>query len=169
LVKLRLNRMGRKKAPIYKIVAADSRSKRDGRFIEAVGQYDPSFKPAKIELKEDRALYWLKSGAQPTVTVKNLLSSKGVMLKHHLMKKGADETKIAAELHTWQLKQEAKLAKHADKKLKLKDKKKKAAEKPAEEKPAAPVAEKPAEEQPVVETPVAEAPVAEAPAEKPAE
>jgi small subunit ribosomal protein S16 len=164
LVKLRLTRMGRKKAPIYKIVAADSRARRDGRFIEAVGQYDPSHKPAKIELKEDRALYWLKAGAQPTVTVKNLLSSKGVMLKHHLMKKGADESKINAELHTWQLKQEAKIAKHNDKKLKLKTKKKKAAEKPAEQ--TAPVAETTA---PVAETtaPVAEttAPAAEQTAE----
>lgn len=147
MVKLRLTRMGRKKAPIYKIVAADSRSRRDGRFIEAVGQYDPNFKPAKVQLKEDRALYWLKSGAQPTVTVKNLLSAKGVMLKHHLMKKGADDAKISAELATWQLKQEAKMARHADKKLKLKDKKKKAAEKPAEQTaPAAPAAETPAEQ-----------------------
>lgn len=150
MVKLRLTRMGRKKAPIYKIVAADSRARRDGRFIEAVGQYDPNYKPAKIELKEDRALYWLKSGAQPTVTVKNLLSSKGVMLKHHLMKKGADENKINAELATWQLKQDAKIARHNDKKLKLKDKKKKAAEKPAEQ--TAPVAEAPAE-QPAAEQP----------------
>lgn len=139
--------MGRKKAPIYKIVAADSRARRDGRFIEAVGQYDPNYKPAKIELKEDRALYWLKSGAQPTVTVRNLLSSKGLMLKHQLLKKGADESKINAELHTWQLKQDAKIAKANDKKLKLKEKKKKAAEKPAEQ-PAAgtPSGEAPAEQ-----------------------
>lgn len=148
MVKLRLTRMGRKKAPIYKIVAADSRARRDGRFIEAVGQYDPNVKPAKIELKEDRTLYWLKSGAQPTVTVKNLLSSKGLMLKHHLMKKGADENKINAELATWQSKQDAKLARHNDKKLKLKDKKKKAAEKPAEQTAPAtqPAAEQPAEQ-----------------------
>jgi small subunit ribosomal protein S16 len=142
LVKLRLKRMGRKKAPIYKIVAADSRSRRDGKFIEAVGQYDPNFKPAKVELKEDRALYWLKSGAQPTVTVKNLFSGKGLMLRYHLMKKGADENKVNAELHTWQLKQEAKHIRRADKKLKLKEKKKKAAEKPAET--PAPAAEQPA-------------------------
>lgn len=163
--------MGRKKAPIYKIVAADSRARRNGRFIEAVGQYDPSYNPAKVELQEDRAMYWLNSGAQPTVVVKNILSRRGLMLRYHLLKKGADEAKINAELHTWQLKQESKLAKYNDKKLKLKDKKKKAAEKPAEE-PKAPAAEQKVSAEPVAEQkPAAEVsaePVAEAPAEPPA-
>jgi len=165
--------MGRKKAPIYKIVAADSRARRDGRYIEAVGLYNPNVNPAKVDLAEDRALYWLTSGAQPTVTVKNILSHKGLMLKHHLKKTGADESKLTSEFAKWESLQESKLQRIHDKKLRRKDKKRKAAEKPAEEKPAAvteaPVAEAPVEkapvaEAPVVETPVAEAPVTEAPA-----
>ncbi len=143
--------MGRKKAPIYKIVAADSRARRDGRFIEAVGQYDPNVNPAKLDIIEDRTLYWLSTGAQPTVTVRNLLSHKGLMLKHHLAKKGADGTKIAAELTKWESLQESKLQRMNDKKLRRKDKKKKAVEKPAEkpteipaETSATPAAEQPA-------------------------
>jgi small subunit ribosomal protein S16 len=130
--------MGRKKMPVYKIVAADSRARRDGRFIESVGQYDPNFHPAKVDLNESRALYWLKNGAQPTLTVRNLLSGKGLMLKHHLMKKGTDEQKISAELSKWESTQENKLRKIQDKKLKRKEKKKKAStEQPAAETPAA--------------------------------
>jgi small subunit ribosomal protein S16 len=139
LVKLRLRRMGRKQLPVYKIVAADSRARRDGRFIESVGQYDPNFHPAKVDLNESRAMYWLKNGAQPTLTVRNLLSGKGLMLKYHLMKKGADEQKISAELSKWESLQESKLRKIQDKKLKRKEKKKKASkEQPAPE--AAPAA-----------------------------
>ncbi len=147
MVKLRLRRMGRKKAPIYKIVAADSRAKRDGRFIEAVGQYDPNVNPAKLDIIEDRTLYWLKTGAQPTVTVKNLLSGKGLMLKLHLSKKGADDIKIATEFAKWESLQESKLQRMNDKKLRRKDKKKKAAEKPAEQPAKTPAAEQPAAEQ----------------------
>lgn len=143
MVKLRLRRMGRKKAPIYKIVAADSRARRDGRFIEAVGQYDPNVNPAKLDIIEDRTLYWLSTGAQPTVTVRNLLSHKGLMLKHHLAKKGADGTKIASEFTKWESLQESKLQRMNDKKLRRKEKKKKAAEKPAETS-ATPAAEQPA-------------------------
>ena len=138
MVKLRLRRMGRKKMPIYKIVAADSRSRRDGRFIESVGQYDPNFHPAKVDVNENRALYWLKNGAQPTLTVRNLLSGKGLMLRHHLMKKGADEHKINAELTKWASLQESKHRKLQEKKLRIKEKRKKAkSEQPAAEKPAA--------------------------------
>ncbi len=145
MVKLRLRRMGRKKAPIYKIVAADSRSRRDGKFIEAVGQYNPNVNPIKLELNEDRALYWLRSGALPTVTVRNLLSGKGLMLKLHLSKKGADDTKIAAEYAKWESLQASKLQRIHDKKMRRKEKKKKAAETPAETS-AAPAAEQPAAE-----------------------
>jgi len=97
LVKLRLRRMGKKAYPIYKIVAADSRSPRDGRFIEAVGNYNPNEDPIQVTLKEDRVSYWLKSGAQPTTTVRSILSNEGFMLKLHLSRKGADESKIQAE------------------------------------------------------------------------
>ncbi len=125
MVKLRLRRIGRKKLPLYKIVAADSRSPRDGRFIEAVGNYDPKHNPPTIDVKEERVLHWLKSGAKPTDTVKNLLSSKGIMLKHHLMKKGADEQKINDELSKWSSLQEGKLQKMTERRLRRKTNKKK--------------------------------------------
>jgi len=124
LVKLRLRRTGRKKLPLYKIVAADSRAPRDGRFIESVGTYNPGTNPIKIEIKEERVFYWLRSGAQPTYTVKNLLSRKGLMLKHHLMKKGADEHKIADEYSKWSAIQEIKQQRENEKRT-IRDSKKK--------------------------------------------
>jgi small subunit ribosomal protein S16 len=150
LVKLRLRRMGRKKMPIYKIVAADSRAPRDGRFIESVGIYNPNDNPVSIDLKEDRVFYWLKSGAQPTYTVKSLLSRKGLMLKLHLSKKGGDAQKISGEYDKWTAVQENKLKNEADKRARRKEKKKKSAEQPAVESPAVenPVVEKPAPESP---------------------
>ena len=95
--------MGKKKQPMYKIVAVDSRRKRDGRFIDAVGAYNPGTNPMTITLKEDRIFHWLERGAQPTDTVKNLLSRKGVWLKWGLKKKKADEATIAAEFEKWQM------------------------------------------------------------------
>ncbi len=91
-VKLRLQRHGRKKRPYYFIVAADSKSPRDGRFIERLGSYDPTTVPAKIVLDGDKALTWLNNGAEPTDTVRAILSYKGVLYKKHLvrgLKKGA--------------------------------------------------------------------------------
>ncbi len=110
-VKLRLRRMGKKRQPIYKVVAADARSPRDGRFIEAIGLYNPKTDPATMEIKEERALYWLGVGAQPTTTVKNILSKKGIILKRNLIQKGMTEEQIAAQMEEWNKKQEAKLAK----------------------------------------------------------
>ena len=78
-VKLRLKRLGAKKAPSYRIVAADSRYPRDGRFIETVGFYNPTREPAEIKVDKELALKWLNNGAQPTDTVRNLLSKAGVM------------------------------------------------------------------------------------------
>ncbi|GBD88708.1 30S ribosomal protein S16 [bacterium BMS3Abin03] len=106
-VKLRLKRMGKKKQPIYKIVAADARSPRDGRFLEAIGLYNPLTDPHTIDIKEDRALYWLNNGAQPTNTVKSLLRQKGITLKHELVKRGLDEEKIETEMANWQKLKEA--------------------------------------------------------------
>lgn len=106
-VKLRLRRLGKKKQPIFKIVAADSRSPRDGKFIEAIGLYNPLTHPASLELKEDRALYWLENGAQPTDTVRNLLSQKGILLEMHLKKKGASIEKITEEKEKFQKLREA--------------------------------------------------------------
>lgn len=86
-VKLRLKRMGSKQKPFYRIVAADSRSPRDGRFIETVGTYNPIKNPAVVTVDEEKALKWLNNGAQPTDTVKNLLSQSGVMKKYAESKK----------------------------------------------------------------------------------
>ena len=86
-VKLRLKRMGSKQKPFYRIVAADARSPRDGRFIETVGTYDPIKGADKITIDEEKALSWLKNCAQPTDTVKNILSRAGVMAKHAENKK----------------------------------------------------------------------------------
>ena len=83
-VKLRLARRGRKRYPIYDVVAADVRAPRDGRFIEKVGQYNPNTHPATIRFKEEVALKWLLNGAQPTNTVRNILSTQGIMLRKHL-------------------------------------------------------------------------------------
>ncbi len=96
-VKLRLRRLGRKQRPIFALVAADARSPRDGRFIEDLGRYEPVKEPAEVALKEDRILYWLQQGAQPSHTVRNLLSDQGLMLQLHLLRKGkpADEIEQA--------------------------------------------------------------------------
>lgn len=85
-VKIRLQRFGKKGQPVYHIVVADGRAPRDGRFIEKIGTYNPVPAQAEIIMDMDRALYWVQSGAQPTETVKGLLSSKGVLLKNHLLK-----------------------------------------------------------------------------------
>ena len=127
-VKLRLRRMGKKKQPIYKMVAADSRSPRDGKFLEAVGFYNPLTDPHTLELKEDRIHYWLNVGAQPTSTVKSLLRQKGITLKKELMSKGLDEEKIKSELENWQKMKEAGSKKKTDKRLSRKAKAKQQAE-----------------------------------------
>lgn len=83
MVKIRLNRMGAKRQPFYRIVVADSRSPRDGRFIEIVGNYDPTKNPAIVNVDEEKVMAWIKNGAQPTDTVRSLLSKKGIMKKIH--------------------------------------------------------------------------------------
>lgn len=85
-VKLRLKRMGSKKKPFYRIVAADSRSPRDGRFIENVGTYNPITEPAEIKIDEEVAIKWLKDGAIPTDTVRDLLKKQGILEKFHQMR-----------------------------------------------------------------------------------
>ena len=82
-VKIRLTRMGSKKKPFYRIVAADSRFPRDGRFIETIGTYNPTTNPASVSVDEELAMKWLKNGAQPSDTVRNLLSKQGVMKRLH--------------------------------------------------------------------------------------
>lgn len=86
--KIRLTRMGAKKAPFYRLVVADSRSPRDGKFVEQIGTYNPLTTPAEIKINEELALKWLNNGAIPTDTVKNLLSDAGIMKKFHESKMG---------------------------------------------------------------------------------
>ncbi len=98
--KIRLQRHGRKSYAFYPIVVADSRAPRDGRFIERIGSYNPNTNPATISLDFDRALYWVENGAEPTDTVRTLLSKEGVMLMKHLnggVKKGAFTAEEAAK------------------------------------------------------------------------
>lgn len=82
-VKIRLKRMGSKKNPFYRVVVADSRSPRDGRFIEQLGYYSPLTEPATIKLDDDKTLAWLQKGAQPSDTVRTILHSKGLLQKYH--------------------------------------------------------------------------------------
>ncbi|MDR2843697.1 MAG: 30S ribosomal protein S16 [Candidatus Symbiothrix sp.] len=103
--KIRLQRHGRKGYAFYHIVIADSRAPRDGKFIERIGSYNPNTNPATIDLKFDRALYWVGVGAQPTDTVRNILSDEGVLLKQHLLggiAKGAfDEAEAENRFEAW--------------------------------------------------------------------
>lgn len=92
-VKLRLKRMGAKKRPFYRIVAADSRSPRDGKFIELIGTYNPIMEPAEIKVNEEVTLKWLNNGAIPTDTVRDLLSKQGIMKKYHESKMTKKEGK----------------------------------------------------------------------------
>ena len=141
-----MRRAGKKKNPIYKIVVADIRSPRDGRFIETVGQYDPNMNPILLTLKEERVFYWLKKGAQPTDTVRSLLQRKGLWLRWTLQKRGLDEAKTASIVERWQMQQADRPQREADSRARRAEKKKKAAEKPAEAAaPAASAAEAPAQ------------------------
>lgn len=104
-VKIRLQRHGKKGKPFYWVVAADARSKRDGKFLEKIGTYNPNTNPATIELNLQSAVQWLHNGAQPTDTAKAILSYKGALLKHHLdggVRKGAlTQEQADAKLAAW--------------------------------------------------------------------
>ena len=104
-VRIRLTRIGRKKRPFYRIVVMDSRSPRDGRFIENIGTYNPIGISADVTVIEDRANYWLDQGAIPSATVKNILQKQGIMLKRYMSQKGYDEARISEELKKWELMQ----------------------------------------------------------------
>ena len=111
--KIRLQRHGKKGRPFYHIVIADSRSKRDGRFIQKIGTYNPNVKPADINLNFEDALSWLQKGAIPTDTVRAILSYKGVLLKKHLLdgvKKGAlSEEQAEKKFEAWMTEKEKKI------------------------------------------------------------
>ncbi|MEY3418051.1 MAG: hypothetical protein RL711_710 [Bacteroidota bacterium] len=111
-VKIRLSRRGKKRAPIYDILVADSKAPRDGRFIEKLGSYTPTAYPAAVVLDEVKALKWLMVGAQPSETAKNILQKEGVMFRKHLqvgVNKGAITQEVAdARYTTWKAEKEAK-------------------------------------------------------------
>ncbi|GAA4963063.1 30S ribosomal protein S16 [Algibacter aquimarinus] len=117
-VKIRLQRHGKKGKPFYWIVAADARSKRDGKYLEKLGIYNPNTNPATVELNVDGAVTWLQNGAQPTDTAKTLLSYKGALLKNHLaggVRKGAlTEEQAEAKFTAWLEEKEAKIQAKAD-------------------------------------------------------
>lgn len=121
--RLRLQRRGRKNHPFYQIIVADSRAPRDGRSIERIGSYNPNTNPATITLDFDRALYWLQAGAEPSDTVRNILSNEGVLMKKHLLggvAKGAfteevAETKFNEWVESKQKKTESVLSKDQEK------------------------------------------------------
>lgn len=163
-VRIRLQRHGKKGKPFYWVVAADSRSKRDGKFLEKLGIYNPNTNPATVEINVDSAVKWLQNGAQPTDTARTLLSRKGALLKHHLVKgvaKGAlTEEQVEERFAAWLAEKDA--ANTAEVSALNKEKeaaKAKAleAEKEANEKRAAEIAAANAPEPEVVEEVVEEA------------
>ncbi|XLS29666.1 30S ribosomal protein S16 [Flavobacteriaceae bacterium M23B6Z8] len=124
-VRIRLQRHGRKGKPFYWIVAADSRSKRDGKFLEKLGTYNPNHNPAQITLDVDGSVKWLQNGAQPSETARRILSYKGVMLKHHLLggvAKGAlTEEQAEEKFAAWVSEKESKVEAKKDDLTKAKD------------------------------------------------
>ena len=152
----------------YSIVIADVRAPRDGKFIEKIGTYNPNTNPATVDLKFDRALDWVLKGAQPTDTVRNILSREGVYMKKHLLggvAKGAfGEAEAEAKFEAWKNNKQSGLAARLEAEKKVNEVKAKAlAEKKAAEEAAKATAEAPAEE--ATEAPAEEAPAAEAAAE----
>jgi small subunit ribosomal protein S16 len=109
--------MGKKNQPIYRIVAADARSPRDGRFIEEVGFYDPNKEPMMIKLKETKVIKWIKNGAQPTDTVKSLFKRYGLAYKLNLIKRGFDEAKINEEMQKFEAGKDEKVKKDKERKV----------------------------------------------------
>ena len=182
--KIRLQRHGRKGYAYYHIVIADSRAPRDGRFVERIGSYNPNTNPATVDINFEKALKWVNSGAQPTDTVRNILSDEGVMLKKHLMggvAKGAFTEEVAEQkFQAWKAEKAKSIAKISEKASVSAAEKAKArltAEKAVNAAKAAEAAQKRAEKlaaeqeaikaaQPVVEAAAEEAPVVEAVAEE---
>ena len=183
-VRIRLQRQGKKGKPIYWIVAADSRSKRDGKFLEKLGTYNPNFNPPIVTLNIDSTVSWIQNGAQPSETARNIISREGALLKNHLLngvKKGAlSEEDADKKFEAWIKERDSKVEKKLsslekealEKKKKALELEREANEKRklvAEEAPAeeASAEEAPAEEATAAEeVPAEEAPAEEAPAEE---
>ncbi len=140
-VRLRLRRIGKKKMPMYHIVAADSRTARNGSFLEVVGRYEPRQDPMVIEAKEARVFHWLKTGALPTETVRSLFQRNGLWLKWSLTRAGKDEATISASMEKWQLQQADKRHRDVERKARRVAAKRKASVSKGPEGTAAPAAE----------------------------
>lgn len=125
MVKIRLARRGRKKLAMYDVVVADARAPRDGRFIEKIGTYNPLTVPASIDLNDEKAFNWLMNGAQPSDTVKAMLSYRGIMMKKHLqigvIKGALTQEQADAKLADWLKDKEAKIEAKHDKVTQSKD------------------------------------------------
>ena len=163
-VKIRLARRGRKKAPVYDVVVADARAPRDGRYIEKIGTYNPNVNPAAININDDKAFQWIMNGAQPTDTVRAMLSYRGVMLKKHLqvgvIKGAITQEQADAKFNEWLDTKNSKVQGKIDALSKAKDADMKArleAESKVSEARAAKIAEKNKVEEPAEEE--AEVPV----------
>jgi small subunit ribosomal protein S16 len=161
--------MGRRKRPFYRIVAIDTRSRRDGAEIERLGWYDPLRMDVVMELQEDRIIHWLNQGAQPSETVNNIMKEIGLKYKMHLIKEGKSEEEIVSLIAEWKRHQEVKRINQLEKKeaKKSADAKAKSAavgEEVAEAKEKAPIEDAPAEE--VVAEAKEEVPTEDAPAEE---
>ena len=104
--KIRLKRIGRRNRPFYRLVAIDSRKRRDGAAIEELGWYNPIDLEHSFDLKSDRILHWLSEGAQPTEAAKKLLRSSGLNYRWHLIRQGMDEKEVAIEMKKWELNRE---------------------------------------------------------------
>jgi small subunit ribosomal protein S16 len=122
---------------MYQIVAADSRSKRDGRFLEVVGRYEPRQHPAAVQTRDERVLHWLRHGARPTDTVRSLLRSTGLWYRWTLARNGLDDARVATELEKWQMAQGMKRQRVEQRKARRAQRRKSAASKEGEA-PAAP-------------------------------
>ncbi len=163
-VKIRLQRHGSKKRPFYFIVAANSVSPRDGRFIEKLGTYNPLTVPATIRLNNERSLYWLQNGAQPTNTCRRILSFKGVLYMKHLMRGVTlglfDESAVQEKFDQWNAAHEELVTKREEAHRKSKQEKRQASTQESvrlvQEKQAAKQAARQAEEAPADEAPEAQ-------------
>lgn len=155
-VKIRLLRMGRKKKPFYRIVAIDTKSRRDGRYLDKVGYYDPLTKPATVKIDKEKVLDWLEKGAIPSDTVFNLLQKEGIALEWHLIRNKVSDQARNIEIQKWELsrKQSAEAVEVEEKPQKTTGKKTKAVK--ATEEEASPETEAPEETSAVSEEEVPE-------------
>ena len=174
MIKLRLQRKGRKKRPYYHIVVADSRSPRDGRIIEKIGRYDNVSENKHVIIDESRAMHWLNVGAQPTDKVRNLLKGEGILMKMHLQRWGKTDEEIDAALTEWRQGRDERMAKVISRKDQLaqtlEDEEKAFKDKLVRKaKEAKEAAEAPKEEAPVAEADASADSGADAPAEATAE